>query len=468
MRLWRMEYGDLNDPLETSVKYLCTLRKHTQAVNAVRFDPHGNSLATASDDGLLLVWKLSPTVVVDFGHQDDDAEESWVVTQVHNTGSEIYDLSWSPDGRYVAVSCMNNTCKIFDVVANSKVCELAMHAHYVQGVAWDPKNEYFASLSADRALHVYAIDSSSGSLNLTNVMKIGKTDQYLQLMSALVANVREAPEKRPAHLYHSETLQSFFRRLAFSPDGSLLLTPLGVFKKEEFPTGGSSDLVPESTVLNTVYIYTRNGLERPPICHLPGLPKPAVAVCFNPLMYKLSGAGQPVFSLPYKMVFAVATQNSVYIYDTELLQPLGMATNLHYLTITDLCWENDGQSLMVASADGFCSVIVFERGVFGETTQVCHREAIENGRSAEEEKEPKKSGLDGFFVKSSSPKTLEIKKEEATISAAPKVPQSLLDQFIAPPVANANDSVAKEEPTEEQKEEHRKKRVVPTLIQDYK
>lgn len=468
MRMWRIDYGASADPQNATVKYLCTLRKHTQAVNAVRFDPKGRILATASDDGLLLLWSLSPTVVVDFGHQDDDAEESWVVSQVHNTGSEVYDLAWSPDGRYIAVSCMNNTCKIYDVEADNKICDLNSHAHYVQGVAWDPRDEYLASMSADRALHVYSLDSSMGSLKVTNVMKISKTDQYLQLASALKATANGLLEKRPAHLYHSETLQSFFRRLSFSPDGSLLLTPLGVFKKEDASAADSAEASSDSTVLNTVYIYTRCGLDSPPVCHIPGLPKPAMAVSFNPVMYRLSNTSRPVFSLPYKMVFAVATQNSVYIYDTETLQPLGMVTNLHYLTITDICWETDGQSLMVASADGFCSIVVFETGVFGEIFETGQTAQATNGKTKEEEMAPKSFGLNSFFQKECSSKTLKTKEVASAETATPKVPQSLLDQFIAQPVTKQKDIAPKSVPAGEQKDENKKKRVVPTLIQDYK
>ncbi|KAJ7085403.1 hypothetical protein B0H15DRAFT_374722 [Mycena belliarum] len=34
------------------------------------------------------------------------------------------------------------------------------HSHYVQGVAWDPLNEYIAAQSSDRSMHVYRISTS--------------------------------------------------------------------------------------------------------------------------------------------------------------------------------------------------------------------------------------------------------------------------------------------------------------------
>ena len=42
--------------------------------------------------------------------------------------------------------------------------------------------------------------------------------------------------------------------------------------------------------------------------------------------------------LPYRVVFAVATLNSVYVYDSESVLPLTIYANLHYAAITDIAW----------------------------------------------------------------------------------------------------------------------------------
>ena len=463
VRVWRVKYSSSNDALQVTVEYLSTLRKHTQAVNAVRFDPSGCLLATASDDGLLLVWSLSPTVVVDFGHQDDEPVESWVVLQVHCANLEIYDLAWSPDSQYIIVSCMDNSSSIYNVAIDLKVCDLTTHSHYVQGVPWDPKNAFIASMSADRSLHVYSVDASSSALKVSNVLKADKTDQYPQLVSAL--DPQKPLEKRLAHLYYSETLQSFFRRLAFSPDGSLLLTPLGVFKRTDL-TGTETEFSTESATLNTVYVYIRSGFDRPPIFHIPGLSKAAVAISFNRNLYHLSSSGSSAIALPYKMVFAVATQNSVLIYDTQQLQPLGVASNLNYQTITDITWEDDGQSLMVSSVEGFCSIVVFEKELFGPV----YTEKVKASSSSDTDCVTNdnvtlvfshvKAGLDSFISKtndqSESP-MLHPKSEENS----EKLSQMHVNQPAVLPVT-------KETNFSEAKGASKKKRIVPTLVQDYK
>jgi len=44
------------------------------------------------------------------------------------------------------------------------------------------------------------------------------------------------------------------------------------------------------------------------------------------------------FSLPYRMIFAVATEDSVLLYDTQQQTPLCVVSNLHCATFTDLSW----------------------------------------------------------------------------------------------------------------------------------
>lgn len=44
------------------------------------------------------------------------------------------------------------------------------------------------------------------------------------------------------------------------------------------------------------------------------------------------------FSLPYRMVYAVATEDSVLLYDTQQQTPICVVSNLHCATFTDLTW----------------------------------------------------------------------------------------------------------------------------------
>ncbi|KAG7792686.1 hypothetical protein KL910_000926 [Ogataea haglerorum] len=405
VRIWRINYTETK---VESVEYLSSLTKHTQAVNCVRFNPSGDMLASASDDGTIMIWCLSDKIIKEFGNEDDDMKESWYLETSYrsSTLSEIYDISWSPDSKYICCGSMDNITRIFSVATGALIRQIAEHNHYVQGVTWDPRNEYICSQSADRSVHIYKITSEKGAdLNLspTTFYKIiraelpskslttedlkentesSNMDPPLQTPrhkrthsnsstssshSIAVSATRSSsplPAVMPAspnlvykslHLYHNETLQSFFRRLTFSPDGMLLFSSSGVFK-----TDASEENI------NTVYIHTRFGLNRPPVAHLPGFKKPAIAIKFSPVLYKLLEGERSVFKLDYRMVFAVATQDSVVIYDTQRLKALGIVSNIHYSVITDLSWSSDGQILLVSSADGFVSSVKITRSLVGD------------------------------------------------------------------------------------------------------
>ena len=365
------------------------------------------------------------------------------------------------------------------------VRQIAEHNHFVQGVAWDPLNEFLATQSSDRACHIYRLKTNDGQFSLNQHNKVTKmelpnrrisssspappetnlrphatpdlsnipgspaaltsmpgTPSSLNPMNPPTShsrrssfgsspavrrsaspapsmplpavrpmehspnpnfNIRASTAVRNTGIYANESHLSFFRRLTFAPDGSLLFTPAGQYKQY-----GSSEGRGNEEVTNTVYIYTRAGLNKPPIAHLPGHKKSSIAVRCSPVFYTLrsitkpttsitidtssaddaidalpdpmipskspvtlsameppssshasepiqhsrptsspmvndkdqssSSGSQSAFSLPYRIVYAVATQDAVLVYDTQQQTPLIVVSNLHYTTFTDLTW----------------------------------------------------------------------------------------------------------------------------------
>ena len=262
------------------------------------------------------------------------------------------------------------------------------------------------------------------------------------------------PRSTSTRLYGDESYTHYFRRLSFSPDGALLLTPAGQIEDQHLSfvatnsdESSKSKKSADGASKPTVYIYSRANLHNSPIAHLPGQKTASVAVKFSPIFYELrnvagdSGAaaevktivvdeksgedikvslgratgagpsaptppastlGSPskpratsvsaphpthlaapslsatssagpsslapsvspspapasVFALPYRMFFAVATQDAVLLYDTQQTGPIAVFVGLHYAGFTDLAWSPDGQTLMLSSIDGYCSVVV--------------------------------------------------------------------------------------------------------------
>lgn len=260
-------------------------------------------------------------------------------------------------------------------------------------------------------------------------------------------------------LYGDESFTNFYRRLTFSPDGGLLLTPSGHFEdpsniaslmggessrgRRGHPSDSNSAMSNPASE-SSVFIYSRANFARPPIAQLPGHKKASIAVKFSPTLYELRphviGADAPpmprtaniavergandqvnvdmvgplplsasmpsespskhsrapstvsttapspspqtphpsqtlpspalsaidisvpqtpakrtptpstagtsttqlqtgsVFALPYRMLFAVATMDTVTIHDTQQASPIALLTKLHYDEFTDMTW----------------------------------------------------------------------------------------------------------------------------------
>ncbi|THH19341.1 hypothetical protein EW146_g1812 [Bondarzewia mesenterica] len=592
-------------PRPPRVEYLATLSRHSAAVNVVRFSPSGELIASAGDDGMIIIWAPSTTPNQSLYGSDLSAEEMqfdkefWKPrTTFRCTQMQVYDLAWSPSGEYIIAGSTDNAARIFSAADGKCIHEIAEHNHYVQGVAWDPLNEYIATQSSDRSMHVYSISNKQGGIEvhavgrnsrmshhrartpsshsqsrprmfrresttsdtesvITNISEQPKDDSYNASMlqphnvpltpATSIASTpsqsmfppppMDTPSSRrssfsgsnapssPAHyarygrspspmpalpairtslpspatwpvkLYGDESFTNFFRRLTFSPDGGLLLTPAGHFEdlsiipgssrtsKTDEPSRGRKS-APNSELANptsasSVYIYSRANFARPPIAQLPGHKKASIAVKFSPILYELRPgvfgpdvptdtknvvvekgkeetvavdvgtaptivaatssispalgellspispvkhgalltplvapaplsvhaqsltlpspalsasdslrAGSPaiskpptpkpatpapstgsVFALPYRMLFAVATMDSVAIHDTQQAGPVCILTKLHYDEFTDMSWSPDGQCLMLSSRDGYCTIVVFDEILPAHHTQ---------------------------------------------------------------------------------------------------
>ncbi|KAK0605093.1 hypothetical protein LWI29_022662 [Acer saccharum] len=116
-----------------------------------------------------------------------------------------------------------------------------------------------------------------------------------------------------------------------------------------------------------------------PALQLPGGSKPVIAVRFCPLTFSLrepNSAG--FFKLPYRIVFAIATLNSLYIYDTESVPPIAILAGLHYAAITDIAWSPDARYLALSSQDGYCTLVEFENNELGFPISLSGNKVIED------------------------------------------------------------------------------------------
>ena len=363
---------------------------------------------------------------------------------------DLMDVCWSPDGSHVATASVDNGGRVWKVGAwgqggkkglaggggGAGGAPLEGHTHFVQGCAWDPRGEFVATAGADRSVRLF-----------------GSTQPGRWAQKGVLSKAPQGGSGGAApHLFHDEALPSFFRRLAWAPDGSALLAPGGCFPVT--PTqqqhaaaaaaphaapaapaaaaaaagGGASAAsapqppppAPHPVLHNTTWLFKRGCWARP-AASLPGASThggKSVAVRFSPVLWAHRDAhnasaaaaecvtvdaaacgaameppappspiaaaaeaasapapppptpppgpdGAPVFRLPYRLLFAVATLDHVVVYDSCSDAPLCVVGGLHCAPITDVAWHPSGLLLAVSSTDGFVSFVSFSEGELG-------------------------------------------------------------------------------------------------------
>mmetsp|Transcript_19315 Transcript_19315/g.50215 ORF Transcript_19315/g.50215 Transcript_19315/m.50215 type:complete len:340 (-) Transcript_19315:9-1028(-) len=281
VKLWRVSHAA--DGEGTSVSFLSELSRHTAAVNCVRFSPDGTKIASGGDDNIVMVWTLEemvhagdPAGPPPEGLDEIGSVERWrIATILRRHSEDVYDLAWSPDSTQLISGSVDKTCVIWDAMTGTAIEHMRHHQHFVQGVAWHPENKCIATQSCDRSCAVYALDPP----------KPGAKAQNYTAGKCLAKNLRRMNQKYRADdddadttkltepLYVDEAKTTYFRRLAFSPDGSLLISPAGRY------TSKSGDDV------DTLFIY-KTASPSVPVAKLSGLPSSVVAVRCCPILFE--------------------------------------------------------------------------------------------------------------------------------------------------------------------------------------
>ncbi|CAD6241091.1 GSCOCG00009126001-RA-CDS [Cotesia congregata] len=408
--IWHVTINELGVAL---VNCVADLNRHQKSVNVVRFSPSGEILATGDDESIICLWKqkegTEPPPLPGEENLNEEQWTSWKILRGHL--EDVYDLSWSPDNNMLVSGSVDNTAIIWDVQKGRTISILQDYKGFVQGVTWDPCNQYIATLSTDRQCRLIDVNS------MKTIQRVSK--------SKIPTPPGHPLENKTIRLFYDDTFKSFFRRLAFTIDGSLIIAPSGIIESPE-----STDRLSNSTV-----IFSRNNIKEP-IMILPSLDEPTIAVRCCPLYFELRDQGPvALIALPYRLVFAVATQKSVFIYDTQQISPIAIISNIHYTRLTDLSFyyyllntSSDGRILVVSSTDGYCSIIHFQEGELGKVYTANEPISINsvNGSKLNERSEAKETNKQNVSQKKAC-FLPDVNNEAMDVDAVKSIPDNMED-----------------------------------------
>lgn len=272
----------------TKIDFSCVLSRHEGPVNTVQFSPNGLHLATAGDTGSIIVWSVPVNKRANSNgkhYWSTVSKEGDLQVKIAARAMDgVTDISWSADSKRFVCGTIDHCIMVLEdanygsssaVAAEWRVMyrNSLHHVHYVQGVAYDPSNVYLASQSSDRTVRVLSrklqqkkkvlrpSNSSPGSLpppdHAAAVQQL-LTDSKLELSvkakqlkyrknkdgddtpaaaeeesETTTTTVAVSSTAAKQYLYAAETtLESFVRRLAWTPDGAYLITPAAVWASE--------------------------------------------------------------------------------------------------------------------------------------------------------------------------------------------------------------------------------------------
>ncbi|MFP4120932.1 MAG: eIF2A-related protein [Coleofasciculus sp.] len=197
VKLWRLD-GTI----------LQTFEGHRGMVRSVSFSPDGQTLASASTDGTVKLWRLNGAILQTFeGHSD------WVRS-----------VSFSPDSQIIASASGDGTVKLWGI--NGKLIRtLKGHSDWVNSVTFSPDGQLIASTSHDRTVKLWRLDGTviqtfakhKGGINSISFSPDGQMiasashDRTVKLWRLDGTTVQTFQE-------HSDGVYS----VTFSPDGQII------------------------------------------------------------------------------------------------------------------------------------------------------------------------------------------------------------------------------------------------------
>lgn len=219
----------------------------------------------------------------------------------------------------------------------------------------------------------------------------------------------------------------------------------------------------QNKLQHMTYIFTR--YSKVPAVVIPSDADFTTAVRCCPTIFKLRPHTEncpPMIDLPYRMIFAVASKSSVFLYDTQQRIPFASISKIHYAHLTDVTWSNDGRILIASSFDGFCTLICFEDGELGEVYDQPPYKIIQQINADDKENQTKKKRSSNDGKNKTSPKDQKQEKAEASTPTTSILTTENVQSMVKPKIQIPETIIASDETFESP--EYKEKQATPIAI----
>ncbi|KAK6457036.1 histone transcription regulator HIRA, WD repeat superfamily [Scheffersomyces xylosifermentans] len=370
----------------SDIKPLMSIDCHDSLTNIVKWSPQSsNQFISVDVSGKLYLHSV----------EEDSSSHSHSHKLVYPFGkvdpTPIIDLTWSNDGRLVAWSTNDGKVNVLDILRNT-FQELTTLTHLdkltvQRSVAFDPTNNYLITLGDDTLVYLYQYHYEA----TTNNYQFRLINKISRLISKNPINVN-------------------YKRISWSPEGELL----------SVPTASKN-----STSVISLISRSKNWQNR---ISLVGHGLACEVVRFNPKFLRESDTDNNI----YNVIATGGSDRTLAVWNTSKDTPILILQEIVNKPILDIVWDKTGKTLLVASQDGYLSILSVDENELGYDI------------TDEMLQEVKK--FEGDYVK---PINYKYESDQPTTRRSSNIQIELLDQKDAKSTTDNTDEIIKAEgPTE--------------------